>query len=242
MKSKKLNDAELHSAGATVRHKSPFESLNSHKNEDEITQEFREKWVIPFYLKLRNRSDEWLHKMINVKPQITDDIILQNLGDFDWRTRSTGSYFALIKESYHLEDIIGIHLLKSEVCSAGGKYALTLASFNTAKSVQYLNRYLEYYLIRPDLYFDQGVVMVALKYLDEVNETNNLAMHLKNWEDYLNWRYHDQIKNMNNLKEIVPDKAEELEREIQELKPKESKIDTTHFHESIEFLNKIINE
>jgi hypothetical protein len=241
MKKENLSDIQLHSAGATVRHKSPFENLDSYANEVEITQELREEWVIPIYFELNNQSDEWVQKMVLLKSKITEDIILQNLGDFDWRTRSTGSYFASIKQSKHLEDIIGTHLLKSEVCYAGSQYALTIASFNTAKSADYFDRYLKYYLKRPDLYFDQEDVMTALKYLDEVNKTNNLEKHLNNWEECLNWRHQDQINNLNNLKNIVPNKIEEIEKQIQELEPQESIIDTEYFHESIESLNKIIN-
>ena len=78
-------------------------------------------------------------------------LMLKNLGDFNWRTRSTGSYFASIKQAYHLEDIIGTHLLKSEVCYAGAEYAKTIASFNTSKSPNYLKKYLTYYLKKPEL-------------------------------------------------------------------------------------------
>jgi hypothetical protein len=40
---------------------------------------------------------------------------------------------------------------------------------------------------------------------------------------------------------MIPDKSEELEKQIQELKPMNINIDTTDFHKSIESLNKIIN-
>jgi hypothetical protein len=101
------------------------------------------------------------------------------LGDFDWRTRSTGSYFAGIKNAVQFQEIIGIHLLKSEVCYAGSEYAITLALFNTERSVYYLNLYLEYYLTKSELYFDQGSAITALKYLDEINNTNHREKHLK---------------------------------------------------------------
>ena len=52
MKKENLSDIQLHSAGATVRHKNPFEELTSYVNEVEITQGFREVWVIPFYFEL----------------------------------------------------------------------------------------------------------------------------------------------------------------------------------------------
>lgn len=240
MKKENLTNIQLHSAGATVRHISPFETLDSYVNEVEISQEFREEWVIPFYFELNNQTNEWIKKMIGLKPTINEDIILQNLGDFDWRTRSTGSYFAAIKQSIHLEDIIGTHLLKSEVCFAGSQYVLTLASFNTPKSVAFFDKYLEYYLKQPQLYFDQGMVMTALKYLDEINNTNNTEKHLNNWLNYLLWRDKVQMENLENLKKIVPDKIGDIDKMIAELKPQDSSIDTEHFRQSIESLNRII--
>ncbi len=241
MKKENLTNMQLHSAGATVQHISPFEDFVSYTNETEISQEFREEWVIPFYFELNNRSDEWIEKMIELKPQINETIILQNLGDFDWRTRSTGSYFAGIKKVIQFQEIIGIHLLKSEVCYAGSIYAITLASFNTERSVYYLNLYLEYYLTKPELYFDQGSALIALRYLDELNSTNNTDKHLRNWEKLMIWRKEKQIRNLNDLKKMIPDKSEELEKQIQELKPINTNIDTTDFRKSIESLNRIVN-
>ncbi|WP_264792515.1 DUF6000 family protein [Aureispira anguillae] len=241
MKKENLSDIQLHSAGATVRHKSPFEDLDSYVNDVEISQEFREKWVIPFYFELNNQSDEWINRIIELKPKINEEIILQNLGNFDWRTRSTGSYFAAVKKSTHLEEIIGTHLLKSEVCYAGSEYALTLASFNTSKSVGYFDKYLEFYLKQPQLYFDQSSVITAMKYLDEVNNTNNTEKHLKNWRDFLLWRDKAQLENLKNLKNIVPDKSEEIDKQIKELEPQNSSIDTEYFHQSIESINRISN-
>ncbi|WP_294670110.1 DUF6000 family protein [uncultured Fluviicola sp.] len=241
MKKENLTDIQLHSVGAIVQHKSPFEDLVSYVNEIEISQAFREEWVIPFYFELNNQSDAWIEKMIELKPRITENTILQNLGDFDWRTRSTGSYFASIKKAIHFEKIIGTHLLKSEICYAGSGYARTLASFNTEYSVYYLNLYLEYYLTKPELYFDQVSVITALKYLDEINNTHHTEKHLKNWEDLISWRNEKQIINLKSLKEMIPDQSEEIEKQIQEIKPINTDIPMTDFHKSIESLNRIVN-
>jgi hypothetical protein len=241
MKKENLTNMQLHSAGATVQHISPFEDLISYVNETEISQTFREEWVIPFYFELNNQSDEWIEKMIELKPQINETIILQNLGDFDWRTRSTGSYFAGIKNAVQFQDIIGIHLLKSEVCYASSEYAITLASFNTERSVNYLNLYLEYYLTKPECYFDQSSVITALKYLDEINNTNHTEKHLKNWENFVIWRNEKQIENLNDLRPLILDKSSELQQRFQEIKPMNSNIDISDFHKSIESLNRIVN-
>lgn len=241
MKKENLTNIQLHSAGATVQHISPFEDLVSYVNETEISQAFREEWVIPFYFELNNQSDEWIKKIIQLKPLISEDVILQNLGDFDWRTRSTGSYFAGIKNALQFQEIIGIHLLKSEVCYAGSEYAITLALFNTERSVYYLNLYLEYYLTKPELYFDQGSVITAFKYLDEINSTNHVEKHLKNWENFVTWRNEKQIENLNDLRTLILDKSPELQQRFQEIKPMNLTIDISDFNKSIESLKGIIN-
>ena len=183
MEDDKLNEAiRLHSAGATVRHKSPFKELESYKNQIEIDQPFREKWVIPFYFDLQRNDEEWINKIVGIYHEISDEIILKNLGDFDWRTRSTGAFFAAVKDKKEFIEIIGTHLIKSEVCYAGGTYAKVLAYFNDEKGNEYLERYLEYYLKQKNLYFDQGDVFQAVKYLDEINGTNNLGKYVNDWK------------------------------------------------------------
>jgi hypothetical protein len=190
------DEIKLHIAGATVRHSNPFEELNSYINRVEISQSFREKWVIPFYFELNNQSNEWIEKMIQLKPNISDDVILQNLGDFDWRTRSTGAYFASIMNKTEYTDIIGTHLLKSEVCYAGSQYAITLASFNTNKATEYLNKYLDYYLKRTELDFDQTQAMSAIKYLDQLNGTNYSELHTNQWNEF-------RQSKINNIKKSI---------------------------------------
>jgi hypothetical protein len=42
-------DIALHIAGATSRHHNPFEILPTHRNQDEPSDEFIDKWVMDFY-------------------------------------------------------------------------------------------------------------------------------------------------------------------------------------------------
>ena len=128
MEDDKLNNAiKLHSAGATAKHMSPFENLKSYQYEIEMNQSFREKWVIPFYFKLHRNDNEWINKIVEVYQEISDEVILKNLGEFNWRTRSTGAFFASIKDKKEYIDIIGTHLIKSEVCYSGKTNAKVLA-------------------------------------------------------------------------------------------------------------------
>ncbi|MFK7903532.1 MAG: hypothetical protein AB8B69_00330 [Chitinophagales bacterium] len=94
MENENLDDGiKLDSAGATGIHKSPFEDLTHYQNEVELDQLLRKKWVIRFYLNLTETDEEWVKKCAGILPEISDEIILKNLGDFNWRTRSTGAFF-----------------------------------------------------------------------------------------------------------------------------------------------------
>lgn len=184
MDEKEIEAINLHVAGATVRHISPFNDLKSYKNDFELTPEFFENWVIPYYLNIGHLDSEWLNKLTSIKHEITDEIILKNLGDFNWRTRQTGAYFSAITNQPQFIDIIGTHLLKSEVCFAGNIYCWVLASFNLEKCVNYLNQYLDYYLTKPELYFNQQNAMEAILYLDKLNSTNHFESHINNWLEF----------------------------------------------------------
>ncbi len=175
--------ARLHSAGATVRHTSPFDDLPSHKNRHELSADFLKKWAVPYYMEIgSNTETTWISDIKSIKTDITKEICLLLLGDFNWRTRLVGAYFSAVKGYTELIGIIGKHLLKSEVCYVGHIYALVLAFFNTATCVQYLNQYLDYYLTQPTLYFDQEHVLCALIFLDQQNGTQYAAKHIDSWK------------------------------------------------------------
>lgn len=184
---------ELHVAGATVRHRNPFEDLESYKSEIEIDKEFIDKWVIPFYMVGLNNTDQFISDFRKVKLDLNIDIAKILFGDFNWRTRIVGAYFSAIKNYVELEDIIGNHLLKSEVCYAGGGYCLALASFNTEKGIEYLKEYLEYYLTRKDLHFDQRIAMSALNWTDKKNGTNEMNSFLPKYQDWVSDKYSQDI-------------------------------------------------
>lgn len=158
----------LHIAGATVRHRNPFEKLDVPRNEEEFSEEFIDKWVVPFYMtNLSNLDEKGIKEFANTAKEINIKIVKLLLGDFDWRTRIVGAFFAAINNYQELEEIIGKHLLKSEVCYAGSGYCLALATFGTDKSKEYLQMHLDYYLTRKDLWFDQEETFCALDYLDK---------------------------------------------------------------------------
>ena len=175
----------LHSAGATVRHKSSFENLISFKNSEALTQEFIDTWTAPFYMRIGDTDNDWVNQLIQTKDKISKDVVVKLLGDFNWRTRQTGAFFAAIKNFTDLTDIIGTHFLKSEVCYAGQIYAYTFASFNTDNCIEYLDNYLTYYLSKPDLWFDQREAMESLTFLDKINQTSIVSKHTENWTKFI---------------------------------------------------------
>lgn len=206
-----------HIAGAGFTHKTPFADLSSHKNEEGLPLEFTNTWCVPFYMAIGKTDEAWMNQLIQVRNKISREVVLTLLGDFDWRTRQTGAFFATIKGFEDLTDIIGTHFLKSELTYAGQVYAYTFASFNTAEGIDYLERYLSYYLLKPDLWFDQREALEALAYLDKINKTTLTAKHHDNWLNFIknkpNWkkeinleRIEAQMRLIENVKNSNPGK------------------------------------
>ena len=126
------------------------------------------------------------------------------MGDFNWRTRLVGSYFSAVGGFDDHIDIIGTHLIKSETCCAGYMYSLVLSFFNTEASNQYIDIYLNYYLTKPKLYFDQVEVMTASLYLDKVNGTYRSEKHRENWNLLMkSWNTETRELKMSYLEEQV---------------------------------------
>ena len=123
---------------------------------------------------------------------------------------SFGWSFTSIIDYREFEETIGIHLLKSEVCYAGEGYCMTLASLNTDKSIEFLKKYLDYYLIRKDLWYDQKDAMAAINWLDKINNTNILNSFMDQWKSFVSdkpyWNLDSSIdyfnKKMTRLNEI----------------------------------------
>jgi hypothetical protein len=187
MTNKELENLKLHVAGATVRHVSPFDSLLVFKNTIDLDQDFINKFVNPFYMNIPvTAQDKKLIKELGeIKGEFTREVVQKLLGDFNWRTRQTGAYFAAINDFTEFEDTIGTLLLKSEVTYAGTMYALVLATFNTNRGREFLTTYLDYYLTKLDLFFDQKQVLTAVKYLDELNGTSRFEDYTVKWDNFL---------------------------------------------------------
>ncbi len=178
-----MNSADLHSAGATVIHKGKFSDIDVPSSNLPLEKEVMTKYVLPFYL-----SDpidaEYKEGFETIKSEINLGIIESLLTNFNWRPRKAAADFAGIMQYIELEERIGKLLLRSDLCYSGASYCRTLALFNTAKSVEYIFSYLDYYLTQNDLDFDQTEAIVALTYLDGLNQTDFAKSLSEKWNKY----------------------------------------------------------
>ncbi|MFE9859025.1 DUF6000 family protein [Streptomyces sp. NPDC005780] len=95
---------------------------------------------------------------------ITADEIVTLL-DGGWRERRTAAWLVAVSGRTEFRERLGELLLASEVCCAGPAYSVALARFGTARDADLLGAYLDRYLRRPDLAYDQAVVMGALQFI-----------------------------------------------------------------------------
>jgi Family of unknown function (DUF6000) len=204
-----MNPIELHVAGATVTHKSPFSHLPVSVNATPLTTEIRETWVRPLYIGLRKPH---IKQFIDSHLHLADDkLVSQLLASFDWRPRSAAAYLVALTDRKSFTTHIGQLLLRSDVCFAGSAYCLALAEFNSPEATAFLDEYLTYYLSREDLWFDQAAAMGALSYLDRLNGTDIQSRHIAAWDKFVehksNWNlakstamFEESIATLHSLK------------------------------------------
>ena len=187
---------QLHTAGATVRHHGPFADLVVPSPGAPLSQDFVERWVWPFYMSFPGAT-EFDATFERVHAAVDHCLIVTLLSEGNWRPRIVGAFFAAIKNVGEAEPLIGTLLLRSDVCYAADGYCLALARFNSEGARGCLAAYLDYYLARRDLWFDQGVAMGAVAYLDRANGTNELGRFMPQWQQFVedkpNWDLHGYI-------------------------------------------------
>ena len=149
------------------------------------SQEYVDKWVKPFYLtNLVHKYETFESNFRPIAEEIDNQLITDLLTQRNWRPRITAAYFVAIKTMANHTDHIGKLLLRSDLCYAGGGYALALARINTPDSLDYLKKYLQHYLRRPDLEFDQADVLGAVKHCDKLNETTVIDEFRPLWAEF----------------------------------------------------------
>jgi hypothetical protein len=181
----KVITPEMHSAGTTVLHRSPFESLEVRVDPTPIPSEFIDSWNVPFH----NRTLQGvsaLEEPLRSRFKEIDVLLIRRLLAYaNWRPRSVGAAFATLRMDTEITDDLGRLLLRSDVCYSGAIYCFALARFNTERSIGYLREYLEYYLTRADLWYDQAEAMAALHYADARNGTAYARSLLESWHRFV---------------------------------------------------------
>lgn len=182
---------ELHSAGATVLHRSPFDDLEVPVSSVPLDPVVRDRWVRPFYMAVPDNLVSIETTLRPLLAEVSPDLIATLLARFDWRPRTVGAFLVALDARTQFEDLVGRLLLRSDVCYAGRAYCIALARLNTPGAVDFLCRYLRYYLTRNDLWFDQAEALAALIYLDDVNGSGHSRVFDDLWRSFVsdkpNW-------------------------------------------------------
>ncbi|MCC5478747.1 DUF6000 family protein [Streptomyces barringtoniae] len=86
--------------------------------------------------------------------------------DGGWRERKTAAWLIAVAGGTEFRERLGELLLASEGPYAGQAYCVALATFGTSADSDLLIAYLDHYLRRPDLYYDQTAALGTLLLLD----------------------------------------------------------------------------
>ena len=113
--------------------------------------------------------------------QAASEITLAELGilfEGGWRECKTASWLVVVAGRTEFRRRIGELLLASGGPYAGAAYCVALATFGDSADADLLCRYLDYYLLRPDLEYDQGIALGALLHLDAALGTEHASRYL----------------------------------------------------------------
>ncbi|MFJ2740676.1 DUF6000 family protein [Streptomyces sp. NPDC087440] len=163
---------------------------------DTETQALYRRYCLPSrrYLKLggavlrmaREEYEPLVHALARDARAVTDDE-LTLLFEGSWRERRTAAWLVAVSCRDRYRERLGALLLESEVCYAGGAYCAALANFGTARDADLLAAYLERYLRRPDLAYDQPTAMGALAYTDSVLHSDRAGHFLQEGGLWRQW-------------------------------------------------------
>ncbi|MDX2935676.1 DUF6000 family protein [Streptomyces ipomoeae] len=107
----------------------------------------------------------FLHPLLVDAASITD-ADLNTLLSYGWRPRLTAAWLIGVSRRTSYRARIGELLLDSEVVYAGVGYCFALARLGSHEDAEILTAYLNHYLPRTDLHYDQPTALGALLRLD----------------------------------------------------------------------------
>ena len=192
-------------AGVSVRHEGPFSNLHVIEYTNSLSRELTANWVTPYYfLNFHSFSVEQTEAFAIALKGLSQETIESLLCEKNWRSRVVGANMVALLGLHKFEDRLGNLLLRSDLCFVGRAYCFALAVLNSSQSVKFLNQYLNYYLCRHELWFDQGEAMGAVAHLDEINGTNHLQGHMGAWNAFVaNKPYWSLARSIKTTKEII---------------------------------------
>lgn len=172
-----------HNAGRTVAHQSPFAHLEV-PNRREAPAHLVERWIRPFYMTAPEDA-AFGERYRALRAEATPALASELLSYFDWRPKVVGAYVVGIEGHQSLRDLIGRLLLRSDVCCCGRALCLALARLGGEESSRVLCAYLDHYLTRPDLVFDQAEALAALMSVDARDGTAHARGYEDRWSRFL---------------------------------------------------------
>ncbi|MFE0575290.1 DUF6000 family protein [Streptomyces albogriseolus] len=110
-------------------------------------------------------AEQFVRHLIDDSATITDGELEALLG-YEWRSRLTAAWLIGVGRRATFRERIGGLLLAGEFCFSGGAYCFALARFGTHTDAEILTAYLDRYLPRTDLRYDQPAALGALLRLD----------------------------------------------------------------------------
>ncbi|TGA99097.1 DUF6000 family protein [Streptomyces sp. MZ04] len=158
-----------------------------------------------FRLKERERT-----KFARELARAADAISPHQLGlllDSGWRERKTAAWLIAIAGRTDFRPRLGELLLASEAGYAGHAYCITLATFGTEADADLLAAYLDRYLPRPDLDYDQSSALGALLHLDATHGTDRVARFLTPNGPWQQWVHGPPAKQESEPAEYQEDMA-----------------------------------
>ncbi|MFC3456207.1 DUF6000 family protein [Amycolatopsis speibonae] len=131
-------------------------------------------------------GETFLRDLAEDASRITDED-LEFLLDHGWRERITAAWLIGTGRRTAWRGRLRELLLESGMVFAGQGYCFALARFGTLADAEILVSYLDHYLARPDLRYDQAWALAALHHLDADLRTAYTSRYLRPgglWESW----------------------------------------------------------
>ncbi|MEV6905675.1 DUF6000 family protein [Amycolatopsis sp. NPDC051071] len=131
-------------------------------------------------------GEVFLRDLVEDARRITGDE-LEALFEADWRPRITAAWLIGADRRTEWRERIRELFLESKLVFAGQGYCFALARFGTLADAEILVSYLDHYLARPTLRYDQAWALAALHHIDADLRTAYTSRYLRPgglWESW----------------------------------------------------------